>query len=156
MTAKVVLYYSDNCKYCDQFNPTWEALKTTFDENKIEHDEVEASNIPKEKDIKGYPTIRIESKDGEYEYDGPRNPEEIMANVTALMNGGAVLEGGDPIDERDFNTDEDEDENKVMPDDDDDDDYEQQNGGSNYEGKYKKYKAKYLQLKSFMEKNGML
>ena len=158
MTAKVVLYYSDNCSYCNQFKPTWEALKSTFDKNNIKHEEYEAKNINhKEKNIKGYPTIRIETKDGEYEYDGPRNPEEIMFNVTSLMNGGAVLEGNLNVTEDDLQTE--------ITENQDEENKEQENkeqvndnqmGGGAYEEKYKKYKAKYLQLKSFMEKNGML
>lgn len=145
MKTKVVLYYSDACGYCKQFEPTWNALKETFKKNNIEYAAYEAerdADAMKNKNIKGYPTIRIETDDGEFEYGGPRTPEEILYNVTALSSKGNLAE----VKQEEVLTPESPAELPV-----------ELKGGAvdNYEEKYKKYKAKYLNLKAWMKKMGM-
>lgn len=155
MSTKVVLYYSDNCKYCKQFEPTWEALKSTFESNNISYEQHEAKEkeLMQSKSISGFPTIRIETRDGEYEYAGPRNPEEIISHVMTVSKNGNMEEIEAPLSE-----------NSLSPNTPAaptlDGLITGQQGGAvedaQWESKYKKYKAKYLQLKSFMEKNNLL
>lgn len=150
MSMKVVLYYSNNCSYCKQFKPTWEALKTTLSTSGIEFKEYEASQnnqIMKTKNIKGYPTLRIETNEGEYEYSGSRTPETIMENIAAIKGDKQINDFVAPVSENspfsDLEPIELATSNK----------HTMNGGGDPYYEKYKKYKAKYTNLKKWMDKN---
>lgn len=172
---EVVLYYSDDCKYCKDFEPTWKVLKESdklkenikfieynYKTDKKKFDEKENEN----NEIKGFPTIRIHKDGQEFEYIGERTPESIMNNILAILGGESKINTNilSPVSEAETETENVEDVKKSMeraplaememhnvgdnP--------SKMDGGSsnNYEEKYRKYKAKYINLKQWMNKNG--
>ena len=93
--TKVTLYYANWCGHCKQFKPTWDALKKVFDQNNIDHTEYEDpkdEKIIQEAGVEGFPTIRIEKDNEEYEYNGGRDANSIIHEVLPnLQMGGGIL-----------------------------------------------------------------
>lgn len=92
--VKVKLYYAEWCGHCKNFKPTWDALKPMFKENNIEY--AEFSDEQNEQEIadagvEGFPTIRIEKDNMEYDYSGGRDVNSIIAEVLPhLQLGGGT------------------------------------------------------------------
>ena len=90
--TKITLYHANWCGHCVNFLPTWKALKDVFNLNNIKHEEYEDSANPKvikEANINGFPTIRISKNNKEYDYNGPRTPDDILhAVIPNLQIGG--------------------------------------------------------------------
>lgn len=81
---KVTLYYANWCGHCQNFKPTWDALKKFFDEHGVKHAEFEESKHKFEMQkaaIKAYPTIKITSNGVEEEYHGGMSPNDIISAV---------------------------------------------------------------------------
>lgn len=93
------LFYANWCGHCVDFKSEWGKFKEMIEQNggkykgmKISSHEYEDSALPSggakilNKDIKGYPTIKITitsgNKSTEYEYDGKRNADELFYHIT--------------------------------------------------------------------------
>ena len=92
--TKVTLFYADWCSHCTSFKPTWNALKKVFDSNNVEYAEYEESKDPKFVEaagVQGFPTIKIEKDNQEYEYNGKRDVNDILHEVLPnLQMGGGI------------------------------------------------------------------
>ena len=79
----LILFHATWCGHCIQFKSTWEELKNNHPKGielgEVEHSEVNEYKYSKnEKQIEGYPTLRLYYKDKLLkEYDGERNFEAI-------------------------------------------------------------------------------
>jgi len=128
MATEITLYYADWCPHCVSFKPVWNNIKAHCDANKIKHEEYEDSKnseIMKEKNIGGFPTIKIVKDGKEYEYAGPRTENAILAElkgVKSVQTGGKKKNKQSPVHLSE--------EDKM------------------YQMKYYKYKAKYIHLKN--------
>ena len=91
--TKISLYYADWCGHCNAFKPTWNSLKKLFDKNNVEYAEFEDTKNKEEVElanIMGFPTIKIEKDGEEYDYNGPRNVNDIIHEVLPnLQIGGS-------------------------------------------------------------------
>lgn len=91
--TKITLYYADWCGHCKSFKPTWNALKSIFDKNNIEHAEYmdgKDDKLIKENNIEGFPTIHIQTNNKVYEYQGSREADAILHEVLPnLQKGGS-------------------------------------------------------------------
>tara|TARA_B100000902_G_C27188359_1_gene852562 strand:- start:356 stop:673 length:318 start_codon:yes stop_codon:yes gene_type:complete len=92
--TKVTLFYADWCSHCTRFKPTWDALKKVFDSNNVEYSEYEESKDQKfveASGVEGFPTIKIEKDNQEYEYNGKRDVNDILHEVLPnLQIGGNI------------------------------------------------------------------
>jgi protein disulfide-isomerase A1 len=93
--TKVTLYYADWCGHCKDFKPTWAALKNLFKKNNVNHAEFEDGQheqIIQKAGVEGFPTIKIEKDNEEYEYTGNRDINSIIHEVLPdLQMGGGNL-----------------------------------------------------------------
>lgn len=78
---KLVLYYTNWCKYSQEFLPTWSKLKNDLKINFEEYD-CEKSNC---KNINGFPTL-ILNNTIQYPNDKPKNYDEIVKFVKSYSN----------------------------------------------------------------------
>ena len=92
--TKISLFYADWCGHCNSFKPEWEKLKIILPKNNIEFAEYEDSkdsDIINSNNIEGFPTIKIETNEGTFDYDGRRDAESILDTVLPLtQTGGSV------------------------------------------------------------------
>lgn len=89
--VKITLFHAEWCGHCVDFKPTWEKMKESKEAWKnIEFEEHEAGTLgslsENEKkvngeDIIGFPTIRINIFEKEYNYKGSRDQDEIFGFV---------------------------------------------------------------------------
>lgn len=88
---KVMLFHAEWCGHCVDFKPTWEKLTKYFKDNNIEYIDYEASNkdIMDEYSIKGFPTIKIQTKNNISDYNGTRDYDSILKAVN-IQNGGSI------------------------------------------------------------------
>ena len=89
--SEITLYYAEWCGHCQQFKPTWEALKPMFDKHNIKHAEYEDntnSDMITKAGIEGFPTIRIKKQGQEYDYSGQRTPDAILHELITNLKGG--------------------------------------------------------------------
>jgi glutaredoxin len=90
--TKITLYYANWCGHCKNFKPTWKALKPLFEKNNIDYAEYEEGSdekIIQAAGVEGFPTIRIEKNNEEYEYNGNRDVDSIIHEVLPnLQKGG--------------------------------------------------------------------
>ena len=92
----IILYHWDNCGYCRNFMPTWDALCKLISEDIINMVKISCVEKEKEcnaiKEIKGYPTIIFVDMEGNktITFTGQRNPESIIEFINQCM-GSEVL-----------------------------------------------------------------
>ena len=89
--TKVTLFYADWCGHCNTFKPEWQKLKKIFLKNNIDFAEYEDSknaDVINSNEIDGFPTIKIETNEGIYEYNGRRDAESILNTVLPLEQSG--------------------------------------------------------------------
>tara|TARA_Y100000589_G_scaffold327871_1_gene370667 strand:- start:297 stop:647 length:351 start_codon:yes stop_codon:yes gene_type:complete len=89
--TKVTLYHANWCGHCKNFKPTWDGLKSFFQENNIEFAEYEDTANPKEIEdakVEGFPTIRITKDNNEYDYFGERTADAIISEVLPNLQIG--------------------------------------------------------------------
>ena len=93
--VQITLYFADWCGHCIKFKPTWEEMKTYKNQHSemfknIELAEFESKKLRdlKKKDktinglpIEGYPTIKIEIRGKEYNYEEERSPSAIYKYI---------------------------------------------------------------------------
>lgn len=83
--GEIVLYYASWCGHCKQLLPEWDKFEE-FGKNKMTNIKVtkincedENEKICSQKEIKGYPTIRLYPKNKpEIEYSGERNQDKLI------------------------------------------------------------------------------
>ena len=92
--TKVTLFYANWCAHCTNFKSTWSALKKVFDSNNVEYAEYEESKDQKFVEaagVEGFPTIKIEKDNEQYEYNGKRDVNDILYEVLPnLQMGGGI------------------------------------------------------------------
>ena len=153
MTTKVDIYYADWCPHCAVFKnaATWDVLQKTLMKKGIEvnkyedgqnHDEIVAQGIT------GFPTIYV-TKDGKRaEYIGPKTGEDIIKWIDQGMPqkgggpGARHIYGWSPIAGTSWNGLYNVGGPQYIP-----------PNEMYYKKKYKKYKAKYLELKAKLDKS---
>ena len=87
----LILFHATWCGHCIQFKSTWEELKNNHPRGiklgEVEHSEVNEYKYSKnEKQIEGYPTLRLYYKDKLLkEYDGERNFEAIYKYLKTFL-----------------------------------------------------------------------
>jgi protein disulfide-isomerase A4 len=125
----VSLYKSDRCGHCIAFKDEWTKFCGQAAKNKITtvtYDAATDAVAVAKAGISGYPTIMLSVNGTTTEYDGPRKAAAILAAVEKLQSGGRQsLSGGG---------------NGVS--------------SSDYQ-KYRKYKGKYLHLRSRLDRAGV-
>lgn len=92
--TKVTLFHANWCGHCKSFMPTWQALKKIFKENNIEFAEYEDEkdeDAIKSNNIDGFPTIRIDGDNGEYDYNGERSADAILHEILPNLQIGGNL-----------------------------------------------------------------
>lgn len=79
---KLVLFYSEKCPACINFRPTWEKLKKNHeDDASIVFMEIDAEKNPDER-IEGYPTIILDSPEGQFIFKDSRELEKLEAFIS--------------------------------------------------------------------------
>ena len=127
----ITLFYMNECMHCKMFKEEWDILNEKIKNNNYDITKMNitsqsleshehSTKIKKEingKPIQGYPTIKIDINDKQYEYKGPRTANKILEYLeTNQIETNQIEEnqtGGNNID---------------------------------YRRKYKKYKHKYVNL----------
>jgi protein disulfide-isomerase len=91
MSVHLTLYHADWCGHCQKFKPIWFEVKEKFKNNKkFKFDEVEETQmngkLPKinNKEIRGFPTIKVVNGNTEAEYGGNRDLETFISFINAL------------------------------------------------------------------------
>jgi protein disulfide-isomerase len=82
---KLILFKASWCGHCTKFGPLWEELKENYKNN----NDFELMTFDADKDkseilfynVKGYPTIFLETKNGRNEYKGDRTKESINSFI---------------------------------------------------------------------------
>jgi thiol-disulfide isomerase/thioredoxin len=80
---KITLYHANWCHYCVEFMDEWnimsnnEKAKSLIDFEAIEENEMSGSPKINDEEVSGYPTIKIELMDSEYNYQGNRDKSDI-------------------------------------------------------------------------------
>jgi len=96
---RVTLYYADWCGHCQRFKPEWNKFKSSS--KGIICEEYEDSQLQRMKNplingkpIQGFPTIKIEVNNREYEYDGERDAKSLKRFVDKLsgQQGGSMID----------------------------------------------------------------
>lgn len=148
MTVTVQLFKSDNCVYCQKFEPTWNLLENSLKNMNVKSEVYDAKlheDVMLKKKVKGFPTIRMEKTDNgkteSFEYNGSRNVDSIINALSSFVGqtGGVRQEENWDVD---------------SPFSDDFQDGGAKNNDNDYEMKYKTYKTKYLNLKKWMNEMG--
>ena len=87
--TNLILFKAEWCGHCKAFKKTWEQLKSddiTNNINLITYD----SNTHKEKinswNIQGFPTLILQQGGTAYEYDGPREINNIKKFIEKIIN----------------------------------------------------------------------
>tara|TARA_B100000886_G_scaffold316909_1_gene255834 strand:- start:1088 stop:1414 length:327 start_codon:yes stop_codon:yes gene_type:complete len=91
--TKVTLFYADWCGHCNTFKPEWEKLKEILPKNNIEFAEYEDSknaDVINSNNIEGFPTIKIETNEGTFDYNGRRDADSILDTVLPLKQTGGL------------------------------------------------------------------
>ncbi len=130
---KVILYYADWCGHCVKFKSIWKYISEILSKKNIANEKINADSLSAEqkKELKGIPTIMIESDGKKTVYEGPMDVEDeetdkakAVVIVKYLIGDGKkyVLTGGM---------------SRFMS----------EPTRVDYKKKYLKYKKKYLELK---------
>ena len=83
-TPELSLFKADWCGHCKNFKPTWANLKSKY--NNIKYNEYDAdkdTDIIKNFNIKGFPTIMLKHNNKMIEYEGDRDINSILSFVQA-------------------------------------------------------------------------
>ena len=81
---KLILYYMNNCTWCEKFKPTWKQLKqnTPYKFEKCERNKMdeftETKAIQKEFEIKSFPSIFVKIGNDYFKYEGDRDLQSIL------------------------------------------------------------------------------
>jgi hypothetical protein len=87
---KLTLYHSKQCIHCVSFLPQWLKFEDTFNSKyprKLEIRNIEAAMIGSDvtiagQQLEGYPTVKVEFDNKEFEYKGKRTYEGLSEFVT--------------------------------------------------------------------------
>lgn len=88
----MVLFYTEWCGYCKKFKPEWEKASrqmnnTKVNNNKVRFEKVDCdanSELAKEYEVNGYPTVKILRKGKVEDYEGERSLSGIKAYLESL------------------------------------------------------------------------
>jgi len=92
------LYHANWCHYCNLFKPEWEKFEQSIPKmNEVsgnillsakayEESELDKNKMPtiNEKEIRGFPTIKISVNGKEYEYSGKRTCDVLKETIMKL------------------------------------------------------------------------
>ena len=90
-TVKLMFFYTTWCPHCHKAQPEWASLKQvkrTYGGKKVMFEEIDC-DADKGKaamyQIKGYPTIKLETPDKVYQMDGPPTVPAMRAFMTSAL-----------------------------------------------------------------------
>ena len=79
--VEVRLYYAPWCGHCKDLKPKWNKLKKGHLKNKVTFTEINGDDnldLCKERNVEGFPTIRVVKNGKENDYDGRREIKDIV------------------------------------------------------------------------------
>ena len=91
---KLTLYHADWCGHCTEFLPAWTKFESTFNgklNGNLQINNVESKQMPPDasvagQPIEGFPTVKIEYNNTEFEYKGKRSYEGLKDFVSQRLN----------------------------------------------------------------------
>ena len=92
MKVNVTFYYANWCGHCMEFKPIYNEVKEFFSNNSdVNFIEKEDSDIVKTDTINGkpiyaYPSIKINTNNNEFQFNGDRTKEGLISEINNLLN----------------------------------------------------------------------
>ena len=90
---QITLYHAKWCGHCVNFMPIWETMKSNPKNKKkinfvaVEDTELNIMSAGSKPNIEGFPTIKINIKGKEHNYNGSRNEKDIFEHILNRLKG---------------------------------------------------------------------
>tara|TARA_B100001989_G_C24483025_1_gene435484 strand:- start:471 stop:869 length:399 start_codon:yes stop_codon:yes gene_type:complete len=101
MKVDVTFYYANWCGHCMEFKPIYNEVKEFFSNNQNVNFIEKEDNLIDEKDtingkpIYAYPSIKLNTNNNEFQYNGNRTKEGLISEINNLLD----IENFDNIDD---------------------------------------------------------